>query len=114
MATGTPDGESKPLTVGDIRKAIEGLPDDALCIPTWSMPPGENDPSVGISGFRPGVLDDAPYLGIHVFLEHLNDDWEYEDGWVDADHPAVIDGLAEYDGQRAADGLPPYKIVQDD
>lgn len=31
--------------------------------------------------------------------------------WVDAHHPAVRDGRCRYDGDRAADGLPPYRVI---
>ena len=31
--------------------------------------------------------------------------------WVDVDHPAVTDGQAVYDAQRAADGLPAWRLI---
>lgn len=35
-----------------------------------------------------------------------------DDEYVDEDHPAVADGRCEYDAERAADGLKPYRIVE--
>ncbi len=44
----------KPLTVGDIRKAIEGLPDDARVFPVWTpgCEPSDSSPGVTIDGFE--------------------------------------------------------------
>lgn len=65
------------LTVGDIRKAIEGLPDDAPVYPDWAPGciPNDNDPGVEIRGCRSQYTDlhDRPCLEILVSLFHPDD-----------------------------------------
>lgn len=60
------------LTVGDLRKAIEGLDDNAPVSPYWApgCEPGDDEPGVELIGFeRRGF-----YLAIDVALFYLNDD----------------------------------------
>jgi hypothetical protein len=69
------------LTVGDIRKAIDGLPDSAPVNPIWaSGPPGDSEPGVEIHGC---VLDATnPHdqgLGILVGLFHLDGEGDGDD-----------------------------------
>jgi hypothetical protein len=72
---------AKPLTVGDIRKAIAGLPDSAPLNPMWaSGPPSDSEPGVEIHGC---VLDGRDPkdqgLGILVGLFYLEGDDDGDD-----------------------------------
>jgi hypothetical protein len=69
------------LTVGQVRKAIEGLPDDAPVIPEWAYgPPGDSDPAVSVCGFRRGEEDGTPGLAVLVDIVYLDDpSWEDRD-----------------------------------
>lgn len=73
------DNPQNDLTVGTIRKAISGLPDDAPVNPVWnSGPPGDADPAVEVCGFHAGTDPDTgtPCLDVRVDIVYLD---EYED-----------------------------------
>jgi hypothetical protein len=66
------------LTVGDLRKAIEGLTDDAPVYPDFSSGhyPDDSEPGVEILGAvkcGPGCGRDTEHLSIRVALFYLND-----------------------------------------
>lgn len=74
------------LTVGDIRRAIEGLPDYARVLPDWGdFEPGDSDPCVRIDGIQicppTAGRDGETYLSVLVALEPLGGD-EEDDGLI--------------------------------
>ena len=80
-ASGVPEREHGPVTVGAIRKAIAGLSDDTPCYPDWAFgPPDDHEPGVIIEGFRRIEQDyeSKPCLSILVSLAYL-EDWDTED-----------------------------------
>ena len=65
---------SKKQTVGDIRKLIEGLPDDAFYSPDWADgPPGDAEPAVTVVGFEVREGGNEKYLSVLVGIEYLDD-----------------------------------------
>lgn len=68
-----------PLTVGRLRAALAGLPDDAPVFPDWAHgPPGDADPAVEVTGFvvKRDPLDGRDGLCVLVDLHYLD---EFED-----------------------------------
>lgn len=65
----------KPVTVGDIRQAMAGLPDEALLILEWADgPPGDADPAVAVYSFAAGKdLDGTPGLVAFVGICYLDE-----------------------------------------
>ena len=90
-------------TVVEIRKAIEGLPDDAEAMPDWvGRPPEDHEPGVEILGFSRRIAR-APaggdYLSIRVVLFYLEDMDDDED---DDDDDGGETGEDAAGGPRAA------------
>ena len=84
-----PDKDGAP-TVGDIRAAIAGLPDEATVFPGWhDGPPGDSDPAVEVFGFRqcPDPVEKTPGLEILVGIAYL-DDFEDDEEDDDEDLPS--------------------------
>ena len=65
---------SKRQTVGDLRKLIADLPDDARYQPDWANgPPGDHDPAVTVVGFEVRGVGSDLYLGVLVDIAYLDD-----------------------------------------
>lgn len=65
--------ERAALTVGALRKLLEGMPDDAPIFPTWANDdamPSDHEPGVEIHGFSV----DGESLAVLVSLFYLDDD----------------------------------------
>jgi hypothetical protein len=65
------------LTVADVRRAIEGLPDTTRVYPDWAdgRVPNDDDPGVEVLDIeRRQVPNGEPYLAIRVGLFYV-DDW---------------------------------------
>lgn len=70
----------KIKTVGDLRKLIKGLTDDALILPEWAYgPPADSAPAVAIRDFAIGNEAGVAFLSVQVDLEYLNQDEDDED-----------------------------------
>jgi len=66
---------SAKLTVGQIRKAIEGLPDDASVCPDWyDRVPDDHEPGVALFAAEADEQAGRPYLSIKVGLFYLDED----------------------------------------
>lgn len=66
------------LTVGELRKIMEGLPDEAAILPTWASGyiPGDYEPGVEITDILKYPADEQgpEYLGVAMILFYLNDE----------------------------------------
>lgn len=71
--------QDSSMTVGDVRKAIAGLPDSATVHPEWSDFPGDDDPAVRLDFIRAVADADGPYLSIGVSLVRLDEIEDDED-----------------------------------
>lgn len=102
----------KPLTVGQLRKLIKGLPDKTPVLPDWAAHriPDNDQPGVEILGAsvcKPHASDKVAkgkkYLSIHVGLFDLGEeeDEEDEEDGIDEDDSDVDDSDLHSDyGQR--------------
>lgn len=61
------------MNVGELRKLLEQLPDDADINPDWSSPPGDDDPAVTLEGFAIRGISGGRYLSVLVGLQYLDD-----------------------------------------
>lgn len=93
--------ENDRLTVGKVRKAIEGLPDDTLVMPEWFDIPGDDQPCVRLHYFRAG----REGLEVGVSLVPLYD--EDEDYEEDEEDQECEDFEYDEDYEDEEDDVPP-------
>ena len=63
------------MTVGNLRKLIANLPDDAGIHPDWDDPPDDDSPGVTLGGFKVGSYKGGgKYLSVLVALAYPEDD----------------------------------------
>jgi len=90
--------EHNPCSIGAIRQAIEGLPDDAPYFPDWAGdPPDDHEPGVRFCGVRRIEKDHNgdPGLSILVELAYLDEADDWDEDWDEDDIPD--DPQLEYD-----------------
>lgn len=93
------------LTVGELRKLIADLPDDACIWPDWGREPGGDDPCVELCGFErveAASVASPAYLAVMVALLPL-DDIEDDDPCV-CRHCGQVLKFDSHEGYVAADG----------
>ncbi|OJW22535.1 MAG: hypothetical protein BGO49_00680 [Planctomycetales bacterium 71-10] len=90
--------EQLGMTVGDVRRAIAGLPDSATVHPDWSDFPGDDDPAVRLDFVRAAEDEDGPYLSVGVALVHL-DGLDMDDD-EDAEDDDFGDGTGEVEDEE--------------
>lgn len=98
LAGRTREVEHNPCSIGAIRQAIEGLPDDAPYFPDWAGdPPDDHEPGVRFCGVRRIEKDHNgdPGLSILVELAYLDEADDWDEDWDEDDTPD--DPQLEYD-----------------
>jgi hypothetical protein len=84
------------LTVADVRRAIDGLPDTTRVYPDWAdgRVPNDDDPGVEVLDIESRQLPGGePYLAIRVGLFYLDDDAD----WVEETTDETVPGASGSD-----------------
>lgn len=70
----------KNLTLGHLRQAIAGLPDDTPVAPAWTEVPSDDEPAVSLEEFGIQTFDNGRQFVFGVRLQPLDDPEFWGDG----------------------------------